>query len=135
MLIISHALFFFFILDFYLLIQERDTERGRDVGRGRLPMGNLMQHSISVLWDRTLSQRQDAQPLNLPCTHHMPSLMPITELLHPPTHQIIFINKTKWISVESLTVFHFQLFLSLIFLKNCRMKNNFNHFKWLLQRW
>ena len=37
----------------------RDTERGRDIGRGRsrLPMGSLMQNSIPGPWDHTLSQR------------------------------------------------------------------------------
>ena len=38
----------------------RDTERGRDTGRGRsrLSMGSLMWHSIPGLRDHELSQRQ-----------------------------------------------------------------------------
>ena len=46
----------------------RDTERGRDIGRGRirLPMGNLMQDLIPGPWDQDLSQKADAQPLSHP---------------------------------------------------------------------
>ena len=38
----------------------RDTERGRDLGRGisRLPAGSLMQDSIPGLPDHALSQKQ-----------------------------------------------------------------------------
>ena len=43
---------------FYLFM--RDTERGRDIGRGRsrLPVGSPMQDSIPGPWDHDLSQRQ-----------------------------------------------------------------------------
>ena len=46
----------------YLFI--RDTERGRDTGRGRsrLPAGCLMQDSISRPQDHDLSQRQTLKP-------------------------------------------------------------------------
>ena len=38
----------------------RDTERGRDIGRGRsrIPVGSLMWDLIPGLWDHALSQRQ-----------------------------------------------------------------------------
>ena len=47
----------------------RDTERGRDISRGRsrLPTGSLMWDSIPAFWDHDLSQRQvDAQLLGHP---------------------------------------------------------------------
>ena len=52
--------FYFIFLRFYLIFHERHTERGRDTGRGRswLPVGNLMQDSISGPQDYALSQRQ-----------------------------------------------------------------------------
>ena len=52
--------FFFFPQRFYLLIDERNTERRRDTGRriSRLPAGSLRQDSIPGPWDHDLSQRQ-----------------------------------------------------------------------------
>ena len=45
---------------FYLFIHERHKERGRDTGRGRgrVPVGSLMQNSIPGLRDHALSRRQ-----------------------------------------------------------------------------
>ena len=54
-------LFFNYFKDFiYLLIHERHTERGRDVGRGRrrLPARSLMQDLIPGPQNHDLSQRQ-----------------------------------------------------------------------------
>ena len=50
---------YFFLKDFIYLF-TRDTERGRDKGRGRsrLPAGNLMWDSIPGPWDHDLSQSQ-----------------------------------------------------------------------------
>ena len=57
-IILLIILFFFFSLRFYLFM--RDTERGRDTGRGRnrLPEGSLMQDLIPGLQDYALSRRQ-----------------------------------------------------------------------------
>ena len=46
----------------------RDTERGKDIGRGRirLPRGNLMWDSIPRPQDQDQNQRQDTQPLSHP---------------------------------------------------------------------
>ena len=49
----------------------RDTERGRDIGKGRsrFPSGNPMWDSVPGTWDHDLSQRQiDAQPPSHPGT-------------------------------------------------------------------
>ena len=50
----------FFFLRFLIYLFMRDTDRGRDVGRGRsrLPMGSLMWDSILGPQDHDLSQRQ-----------------------------------------------------------------------------
>ena len=42
----------------------RDTERGRDTGRGRsrFPMGSPMQNWIPGLWDHVVSQREMLNP-------------------------------------------------------------------------
>ena len=52
----------------------RDTERGRDTGRGRssLPAGSWMWDWIPGLQDRAVSQRQTVKPLSHP---HIPSHM------------------------------------------------------------
>ena len=52
--------FFYFFKDFIYLLM-RDTERGRDIGRGRskLLMGNPMWDSIPGPQDHNLSQRKD----------------------------------------------------------------------------
>ena len=44
----------------------RDTERGRNIGKGRrsLPGRNLMRDSIPGPWDHNLSPKADAQPLS-----------------------------------------------------------------------
>ena len=57
-LCVSTLFFFFFFLRFYLFM--RDTERGRDTGRGRsrLHAGSLMWDSIPGLQDHALGQRQ-----------------------------------------------------------------------------
>ena len=49
-----------FIFKDFICLFMRDTERGRDVGRGRsrLHAGSLMQDSIQGLQDHALSQRQ-----------------------------------------------------------------------------
>ena len=48
----------------------RDTEKGRDIGRGKsgLLAGSLMQDSIPGPWDHALSQRQmlTAEPPRCP---------------------------------------------------------------------
>ena len=55
--LLSSLLFFF---KDYLIIHERHTERGRDMGRerSRLLVRSLMQNSILGPWDHDLSQRQ-----------------------------------------------------------------------------
>ena len=46
----------FFKKRFYLFIHARDRDLGR--GRSRLPVGSLMQDSVSGPWDHDLNQRQ-----------------------------------------------------------------------------
>ena len=131
---ITCPLFFFYFRFLFTYSRKRHRERQRRRQR-QAPHGE----PDAALHLSTLGSHPEPKAR---CSTTEPPMYPSHALFNAhhritpsPTHQIIFINKTKWISVESLTVFHFQLFLSLIFLKNCRMKNNFNHFKWLLQRW
>ena len=67
LLITFHFLFF---LIFHLFM--RDTERGRDIGRGRsrLHAGNLMQDSIPGPQDHDLSQRQTLNHWATQASHH-----------------------------------------------------------------
>ena len=63
---------FHFFLRFYLFIQERHREGGRDIGRGisRLPTGSLMWDSIPGLQDHDLNQRQmlNCWATQVPCS-------------------------------------------------------------------
>ena len=47
-----------FLKRFYLFIHERQKQRDRDRERSRLPVGSLMQDSILVSQDHSLSRRQ-----------------------------------------------------------------------------
>ena len=51
-------MFYFFFLRFYVFIHERQTERGRDTGRGRsrVHAGSPMRDKIPGPWGLTLSR-------------------------------------------------------------------------------
>ena len=72
-------------LKYFIYLFMRDSEGGRDIGRGRssLPAGSAMWHSIPGPQDHNLSQRQ---MLNHWATHVPSQLPPLMTMIPVPQH-------------------------------------------------
>ena len=85
---------FVFSKDFYLFINERHTERGRDIGKGRsrLPVRNLMWDSILGPQDHDLSRRKTLSHWAIRCPMrraYLESVL-IVNTLSFPNYNILF---------------------------------------------